>query len=70
MIADRLAPKSEPQAGLDFGEEDEDEEEMGYAKTTDGENRPSGEQGYGAATQTRSQKANNDTPMLDTFGPT
>lgn len=29
MIADRLAPKSEPQAGLDFGEEDEDEEEMG-----------------------------------------
>ena len=68
MIADRLAPKSEPQAGLDFGEEDEDEEEMGPRENNGWENRPSGEQGYGAATQTRSQKANNDTPMLDTFG--
>ena len=68
MIADRLAPKSEPQAGLDFGEEDEDEEEMGPRENNGWENRSSGEQGYGAATQTRSQKANNDTPMLDTFG--
>ena len=68
MIADRLAPKSEPQAGLDFGVEDEDEEEMGPRENNGWENRPSGEQGYGAATQTRSQKANNDTPMLDTFG--
>ena len=68
MIADRLAPKSEPQAGLDFGEEDEDEEDLGPRENNGWENRPSGEQGYGAATQTRSQKANNDTPMLDTFG--
>lgn len=65
-IKDRLIPKSEPQSGLDFGEEDEEEE--GIRRRPTGEGNASSDMEAQQTTRTRSQKPTNDTPVLDSFG--
>lgn len=65
-IKDRLIPKSEPQSGLDFGEEDEEEE--GIRRRPTGEGNTSSDMEAQQTTRTRSQKPTNDTPVLDSFG--
>lgn len=67
-IWDKLVPKTEPQSGLDFGEEEEDEEEDGIRR----HNPENGRANYASdpqpATRTKQQKPDNDTPVLDSFG--
>mgnify|MGYP000053696371 FL=1 len=67
-IWDKLVPKTEPQSGLDFGEEEEDEEEDGIRR----HNPENGRTNYASdpqpATRTKQQKPDNDTPVLDSFG--
>lgn len=67
-VWDKLIPKTEPQSGLDFGEEEEDEEDEGIRRRL-----PEGEKNAYAsdprkATRTRQQRPDNDTPVLDSFG--
>lgn len=64
-IRDRLIPKSEPQSGLDFGEEDEEEEGI---RRHGNENNSPFESDTQQTTRTRQQKPTNDTPVLDSFG--
>lgn len=64
-IIDKVAHKPEPQGGLDFGEEDEEDEGI---RRRDDRNTPFSSADSGAATQTRQKTPNNDTPVLDTFG--
>lgn len=65
-ILDKLVPKTEPQSGLDFGEEDEEDENIRHQSSNSGRaSYPSDSQ---KTTQTRQQKPDNNTPVLDSFG--
>lgn len=67
-VMDKLVPKAEPQSGLDFGEEDEDEEE-GIRRRPSNDNEASSPFASDTRQATRTQqKSNNDTPVLDSFG--
>lgn len=65
-IKDRLIPKSEPQSGLDFGEEEEEEE--GIRHRSSGGKNASSDMDAQPTTRSHSQKPTNDTPVLDSFG--
>lgn len=72
-VLDKLVPKVEPQSGLGFGEDDEDEEEGIRHRPASGNNGGSGESFSPSSDpqQVRTQqqqRPNNDTPMLDSFG--
>ena len=67
-IIDKLVPKSEPQAGLDFGEDEEDEEEGIRRQGDNGNGSSFAQSAGGQATQTRQKAPANDTPVLDSFG--
>lgn len=67
-VMDKLVPKAEPQSGLDFGE-DEEEEEEGICRQPTGNGESSFfSQEAKQTTRTQQQKPNNDTPVLDSFG--
>lgn len=66
-ILDKLVPKTEPQSGLDFGEE-EDEEDENIRHQSSNSGRASYPSDSQKATQTRQQKPDNNTPVLDSFG--
>lgn len=67
-VMDKLIPKAEPQSGLDFGEEEEDEDEgIRRQPTGNGEGSPFSQESR-STTRTQQQKPNNDTPVLDSFG--
>lgn len=66
-ILDKLVPKTEPQSGLDFGEE-EDEEDENIRHQSSNSGRASYPSDSQKTTQTRQQKADNNTPVLDSFG--
>lgn len=67
-VMDKLIPKAEPQSGLDFGEEEEDEDEgIRRQATGNGEGSPFSQESR-STTRTQQQKPNNDTPVLDSFG--
>lgn len=65
-LIERLTPKTEPQNGIDFGEEDEEEDEgirqHGYKEHDKSSSSSASQQTVHAA------KPNNDTPALDAFG--
>ena len=61
-IWDKLVPKTEPQSGLDFGEEEEDEEDDGIRR----HNPEAGRANYTPDPQQTTRT--NDTPVLDSFG--
>ena len=67
-IWDKLVPKAEPQSGLDFGEEDEDEDDGISRRTPDNGGHTSHPSDSQNTTRTRQQKPDNDTPALDSFG--
>ena len=67
-IWDKLVPKAEPQSGLDFGEEDEDEEDGINRRTSDNGSHTSYSSDSQNTTRTRQQKPDNNTPVLDSFG--
>ena len=67
-IWDKLVPKTEPQSGLDFGEEEEDEEEDGIRRHNPENGRTNYASAPQPATRTKQQKPDNDTPVLDSFG--
>ena len=64
---DKLVPKTEPQSGLDFGEE-EDEEDENIRHQSSNSGRASYPSDSQKTTQTRQQKPDNNTPVLDSFG--
>lgn len=66
-ILDKLVPKTEPQSGLDFGEE-EDEEDENIRHQSSNSGRASYHSDSQKTTQTRQQKPDNNTPVLDSFG--
>lgn len=66
-ILDKLVPKTEPQSGLDFGE-DEDEEDENIRHQSSNSGRASYPSDSQKTTQTRQQKPDNSTPVLDSFG--
>lgn len=66
-ILDKLVPKTEPQSGLDFGEE-EDEEDENIRHQSSNSGRASYPSDSQKTTQTRQQKPDNSTPVLDSFG--
>lgn len=66
-ILDKLVPKTEPQSGLDFGEED-DEEDENIRHQSSNSGRASYPSDSQKTTQTRQQKPDNNTPVLDSFG--
>ena len=66
-VWDKLVPKAEPQSGLDFGE-DEDEEDEGIRRNGPDSGRTSHSSNSSNATCTKQQKPDNDTPVLDSFG--
>lgn len=66
-ILDKLVPKTEPQSGLDFGEE-EDEEDENIRHQSSNSGRTSYPSDSQKTTQTRQQKPDNNTPVLDSFG--
>lgn len=66
-ILDKLVPKTEPQSGLDFGEE-EDEEDENIRHQSSNSGRASYPSDSQKTTQTRQQKPDNNTPVLDSFG--
>jgi len=66
-ILDKLVPKTEPQSGLDFGEE-EDEEDENIRHQSSNSGRASYPSDSQKTTQTRQQKPDNNTPILDSFG--
>lgn len=66
-ILDKLVPKTEPQSGLDFGEE-EDEEDENIRHQSSNSGRASYPSNSQKTTQTRQQKPDNNTPVLDSFG--
>lgn len=65
-LIDRLTPQTKPQNGIDFGEEDEDEDDgirqHGYKEPDRTSPGPASQQTVHTA------KPNNDTPVLDAFG--
>lgn len=65
-VMDKLVPKAEPQSGLDFGE-DEEEEGIRRQPTGNGESSFFSQEAK-QTTRTQQQKPNNDTPVLDSFG--
>lgn len=67
-ILDKLVPKTEPQSGLDFGEEEEDEEDENIRHQSSNSGRASYPSDSQKTTQTRQQKPDNNTPVLDSFG--
>ncbi len=62
-IIDKLVPKPEPQSGVPF-EEEEDEEDDGIRRH---ENPAENGSSYRQTAQTYQKKSNNDTPVLDSF---
>ena len=67
-IWDKLVPKTEPQSGLDFGEEDEDEEDGISRRTPESGGHTTHSSDSQNTTRIRQQKPDNDTPVLDSFG--
>ena len=67
-IWDKLVPKTEPQSGLDFGEEEEDEEDDGIRRHNPETGRANYTPDPQQTTRTKQQKPDNDTPVLDSFG--
>lgn len=69
-IVDKLIPKAEPQGGLDFGEEEEEEEGITRRSNTDKGNSAfsSSQSDYSSTTRTSERKPSNETPVLDSFG--
>lgn len=66
-VMDRLVPhKEEPKDGLDFGEEDEDEDDGIRRRRPDEGNMSYRSEGQPVA-GTKQQKSNKDTPVLDSF---
>ena len=66
-VMDRLAPhKEEPKDGLDFGEEDEDEDDGIRRRRPDEGNMSYRSEGQPVA-GTKQQKSSKDTPVLDSF---
>ena len=65
-LMDRLVPKAEPQSGIDFGE-DEDDEEEGIRQRGNAENEKSS---FASTSQqaVHTAKPTNNTPVLDSFG--
>lgn len=69
-LIDKLVPKTEPQSGVPF-EEDEDDEEDNGIRRRDNMGNEGGFYSQGAkqsSAQTSQKKPNNDTPALDSFG--
>ena len=66
-IMDHLVPKSKPQAGLDFGEDEEDDDE-GIRRSGGDTGSSFASSNSGAATRTYQRKPGYDTPVLDSFG--
>ena len=68
-IVDKLIPKAEPQGGLDFGEEEEEEEGISRKPNADKGNAFSpSPSDTPSATRTSERKPANETPVLDSFG--
>lgn len=66
-VMDRLVPhKEEPKDGLDFGEEDEDEDDGIRRRRPDEGNMSYRSEGHPVA-GTKQQKSSKDTPVLDSF---
>ena len=66
-VMDRLVPhKEEPKDGLDFGEEDEDEDDGIRRRSPDEGNMSYRSEGQPVA-GTKQQKSSKDTPVLDSF---
>lgn len=66
-VMDRLVPhKEEPKDGLDFGEEDEDEDDGIRRRRPDEGNMSYRSEGQSVA-GTKQQKSSKDTPVLDSF---
>lgn len=66
-VMDRLVPhKEEPKDGLDFGEEDEDEDDGIHRRRPDEGNMSYRSEGQPVA-GTKQQKSSKDTPVLDSF---
>ena len=65
-LMDRLVPKAEPQSGIDFGE-DEDDEDEGIRQRGNTENEKSS---FASTSQqaVHTAKPTNNTPVLDSFG--
>ena len=69
-LIDKLVPRTEPQSGVPF-EEDEDDEEDNGIRHRDNMGNEGGFYSQGAkqsSAQTSQKKPNNDTPALDSFG--
>lgn len=69
-LIDKLVPRTEPQSGVPF-EEDEDDEEDNGIRRRDNIGNEGGFYSQGAkqsSAQTSQKKPNNDTPALDSFG--
>ena len=65
-IFEKLVPKSEPQAGIHFEDEDEEDELRRYDDNSSSSNPASGSNG--GPTARAQQKPSYSTPVLDTFG--
>ena len=65
-IIDKLVPRTEPQGGLDFGEDEDDDEGIRRRPGNDGNyaSSPDAQQ----TTRQQQVRPNNDTPVLDSFG--
>ena len=67
-IIDKLIPKAEPQGGLDFGEDEEEDEGISRRQNADKGNASSIPSDSSSTTRTSERKPANDTPVLDSFG--
>lgn len=68
-IIDKLIPKAEPQSGLDFGEDEDEDEGISRRPNADkGNALPSSPSDTSSTTRTSERKPGNDTPVLDSFG--
>ena len=69
-LIDKLVPRTEPQSGVPFEEDEDDEEDIGIRRR-DNMGNEGGFYSQGAkqsSAQTSQKKPNNDTPALDSFG--
>ena len=68
-IVDKLIPKAEPQGGLDFGEDEDEDEGISRRSNADksGAFSPTSSDSS-STTRTSERKPANDTPVLDSFG--
>lgn len=69
-LIDKLVPRTEPQSGVPFEEDEDDEEDNGICRR-DNMGNEGGFYSQGAkqsSAQTSQKKPNNDTPALDSFG--